>query len=221
MVPRKRLIESLDEIFSEPLGPSFHRDAVESKLFGIGSEAFVAGSHEFYLGYAITREKVLCLDMGHFHPTESVADKISSTLLWVPELLLHVSRGIRWDSDHVVLFDDSTRALCEELVRCKALDRVYLGFDFFDASINRIAAWVLGTRNYQKCLLHALLAPEKKLAKAESESDFTGRLVWMEESKTLPFGEVWNEFCRRQNVPEGGDWFRRVRQYESEVLNRR
>lgn len=219
--PRRRLEESLDAIFSEEIDPALQRDAVESKLFGIGSESFVVGSHEFYMGYAVTREKILCLDAGHFHPTENLADKISATLQFVPEILLHVSRGVRWDSDHVVLFDDPTRAIFEELVRGAYLGRTHIGLDFFDASINRIAAWIIGTRNTQKALLAALLEPGEALRAAEKSGDFTARLALYEEAKTLPFGAIWDEFCRRANVPVGAAWLDQVRKYEADVLSAR
>jgi len=196
-------------------------DAVESKLFGIGSESYVVGSHEFYLGYAATRAKILCLDMGHFHPTESVADKISSVMLFTPELLLHVSRGVRWDSDHVVLFDDMTRALFEEIVRGGYLERTHIGLDYFDASINRVAAWVIGARNTLKSLLAALLDPVELLHKLEASGDPTGRLALFEDRKTLPFGAVWDEHCRRSGVPADRAWLDGVRRYEKDVLSRR
>lgn len=219
--PRERLEQALDAVFAEPLDPTHHRDAVESKLFGIGSESYVVGSHEFYLGYAVTRRKALCLDMGHFHPTESVADKISSVLQFVPHLLLHVSRGVRWDSDHVVLFDDPTRALFEELVRGDFLSRTSIGIDYFDASINRVAAWVIGTRNAQKCLLAALLEPTTRLRALEQAGDHTARLALLEELKTLPLGAVWEEHCRRHNVPGDRAWLPEVQRYERAVLSQR
>ena len=219
--PRERLEASLDAVFKEPIDERIHRDAVECKLFGIGSESYVVGSHEFYLGYAATRKKTLCLDMGHFHPTESVADKVSSVLQYVPYLLLHVSRGVRWDSDHVVLLDDPTRALFEELVRGGFLPRTAIGLDYFDASINRVAAWVLGTRNALKCLLLALLEPSARLRELEAAGDHTGRLVLLEELKTLPFAAVWAEHCRRQNVPGDRAWLPTVQKYEREHLAQR
>ncbi len=219
--PRARLQASLDTIFADKLDPQLHLDAVESKLFGIGSESYVVGSHEFYLGYAIKNQVVLCLDSGHFHPTETLADKISSTLLFVPEILLHVSRGVRWDSDHVVLFDDATRAVMEEIVRGGFLDRTHIGLDFFDASINRISAWVIGTRNAQKALLSALLEPIQSLREAELAKDNATRLALMEEAKTLPLGAVWDEFCTRQNVPVGHKWIAEVKAYEKSVLSLR
>jgi L-rhamnose isomerase len=219
--PRERLAESLDAIFAAPLDPKHHLDAVESKLFGIGSESYVVGSHEFYLGYATKKQKLYCLDAGHFHPTESIADKVSSLLLFVPEILLHVSRGVRWDSDHVVQLDDPTRALMEALVRGGYLGRTHIGLDYFDASIHRVAAWVIGTRSAQKALLLALLEPVDRLRRFEFEGDTTSRLALVEEAKSLPFGEVWNEFCRRQDVPLGMEWMDTVKGYEAKVTAKR
>ncbi|MBC2595091.1 L-rhamnose isomerase [Ruficoccus amylovorans] len=215
---RQRLEASLDAVLEEKLSPAHNIDAVESKLFGIGSESFVVGSHEFYMGYAFKNQTALCLDAGHFHPTESIADKISSVLMFVPELLLHVSRGVRWDSDHVVLFDDATQAIMQELVRCDALPRTHIGLDFFDASINRIAAWAIGTRAAQKCLLLALLEPREKLRQAELEGDYTSRLLLLETAKALPWSVVWEEFCRRNNVPGELALADSIRQYERTVL---
>jgi L-rhamnose isomerase len=220
-VHREWLTQSLDAVFAEPIDPQLNRDAIESKLFGIGVESYTVGSHEFYLGYGVSRQKMICLDAGHFHPTETIADKISSVLIFVPEILLHVSRGVRWDSDHVVILDDPTRALMEEIVRGAYLDRVHIGMDFFDASINRIAAWVIGARSTQKALLLALLEPTSRLRQYEAEGDFTRRLALLEETKGLPFGEVWNEFCRRQNVPPGFAWTDVVKTYERDVLSLR
>jgi L-rhamnose isomerase len=219
--PRERLAESLNAVFAEKIDPRHNLDAVESKLFGIGSESYVVGSHEFYLGYAVKNQKLYCLDAGHFHPTENLADKISSVLQFVPGILLHVSRGVRWDSDHVVLFDDPTRALMEEVVRGGFLDRTHIGLDFFDASINRVAAWVIGTRSALKCLLAALLEPTEQLREREAVGDFTSRLALLEETKTLPLGAVWEEHCRRQQVPGGGQWLAAVKKYESAVLSAR
>jgi L-rhamnose isomerase len=219
--PRELLAASLDEIFAAPVDCNLNLDAVESKLFGIGSESYVVGSHEFYLAYAVKNKLLYCLDAGHFHPTESLADKISSTLQFVPEILLHVSRGVRWDSDHVVLFDDPTRAIMEELVRGGFLGRTHIGLDFFDASINRIAAWAIGTRSTIKALLAALLEPAALLRKAELEGDCTTRLALMEESKTLPLGAVWREHCSRHNVPGEASWIEEVKKYESAVLSKR
>ena len=217
--PRLRLEAALDEMFSDHIDLSHNLDAVESKLFGIGSESYVVGSHEFYMGYAVKNQKLLCLDAGHFHPTEQLADKISSVLQFVPELLLHVSRGVRWDSDHVVLLDDPTIAIMEELVRGDFLGRTHIGLDFFDASINRIAAWVIGTRSAQKALLLALLQPIQKIRKAEDSGALWERLALIEEAKTLPMGAVWEEFLLRNDVPS--DWMREVRSYETNVLLRR
>jgi len=219
--PRERLEASLNEIFAKEIDPKLNRDAVESKLFGIGSEAYVVGSHEFYYGYALKHKKILCLDAGHFHPTEQLADKISSTLQFLPEILLHVSRGVRWDSDHVVILDDATQALMTELVRGEFLSRTHVGMDFFDASINRIACWVIGARTVMKALLIALLEPRKLLFDAEAEGDYTSRLALLEEAKMLPHGIVWTEYCQRNNVPTGHDWLPIVKQYEAKVLSRR
>jgi len=201
--PREILRKSLDELFAAPIDRSCNLDAVESKLFGIGSETYVVGSHEFYLGYAVENKKLLCLDAGHFHPTETIADKISSVLLFLEEILLHVSRGVRWDSDHVVILGDDLRAIAEEIVRGGFLERVHIGLDFFDASINRVAAWVTGVRAMLKALLLALLEPTAKLRELEVQGDFTSRLVLLEELKTLPFGAVWDYYCHSRNVPVG------------------
>ena len=219
--PRQRLGQSLDTMFSESLDPAHVKDAVECKLFGLGSESYVVGSHEFYLAYAITRKKLLCLDAGHFHPTEVISDKISSVMMFVDELLLHVSRGVRWDSDHVVTLSDELSAIAQEIVRGEFLQRIQIGLDFFDASINRIAAWVIGTRNVLKALLAALLEPTEMLQAAELEKDFTKRLAWMEELKTYPLGAVWDYYCLRNNVPFGTSWLDEVRRYERDVLSRR
>ncbi len=219
--PRERLEISLDTIFAERIDPNFNRDAVESKLFGIGTEAYVVGSHEFYYGYAQRHQKILCLDAGHFHPTEQLADKISSTLQFIPEILLHVSRGVRWDSDHVVILDDATHSLMTELVRGDFLHQTHIGMDFFDASINRIACWVIGARSVLKSLLIALLEPRGLLREAEEAGDYTSRLALLEESRLLPYGIVWDEYCRRQNVPTGREWLAQVKQYEAKVLSRR
>src|SRR5262245_48491993 len=219
--PREILRRSLDEIFAEPLDPRFHLDAAESKLFGIGSESYVVGSHEFYLGYAISNRKLLCLDSGHFHPTESIADKISAVLSWLPEILLHVSRGVRWDSDHVVVLSDDLRAIAEEIVRGGFLPRVHIGLDFFDASINRVAAWVIGTRAMLKALLIARLEPIEQLRKYEAVGDFTRRLALLEETKSLPAGAVWDFYCTQQNVPVGAAWLENVAAYERDVLAKR
>jgi L-rhamnose isomerase len=219
--PRQRLTESLDAIFAEALDPRFLLDAVEPKLFGIGSESYVAGSHEFYLGYAIRNKKLLCLDTGHFHPTESVADKISAVLSSLDEVLLHVSRGVRWDSDHVVILSDELAALGQELVRGDFLGRVHIGLDYFDASINRVAAWTIGTRCMIKALLLALLEPIGTLRKLEAEGDFTSRLALLEEAKTLPHGAVWDYYCESQGAPVGMVWLEDVKRYEKDVLSKR
>lgn len=217
LAPRERLAESLDQVFAKPLNPAHHLDAVESKLFGIGSESYVVGSHEFYLGYAAKHQKLLCLDAGHFHPTEGIADKLSSVLMFVPEVLLHVSRGVRWDSDHVVLLDDALLSIAQELVRNKLLDRTHIGLDYFDASINRIAAWVIGTRNTLKALLIALLEPPA-LREAEKRGDLTARLALMEEAKGLPWGAVWDAYCESKGVPSGTRWLAEVQAYEKDTL---
>ena len=219
--PRERLENSLDSILAANVSKKWNIDAIESKLFGIGVESYTVGSHEFYLGYAVKHQTCLCLDSGHFHPTESVSDKISSVLRFVPRILTHVSRGVRWDSDHVVLLDDPTKAILEEIVRADALERVHLGLDFFDASINRIAAWTIGARATQKALLIALLEPGEQLRAYEREEDFTSRLALLETCKTLPWGLVWEEYCRRQNVPGERHWMNEVKHYEQEVLSRR
>ena len=212
--PRERLAASLDTIFAEELALQQTLDAVESKLFGIGSESYVVGSHEFYLGYAVTRNKMLCLDAGHFHPTESISDKISSVLMFVPELLLHVSRGVRWDSDHVVTYTDELGAIMQEVVRGNYLDRVHIGLDYFDASINRVAAWVIGTRNALKAVLAALLEPTERLQQIELDGDYTARLALMEEQKMMPLGAVWNHYCQTAGVPVGAEWLETVRSHQ-------
>ncbi|HTT58312.1 MAG TPA: L-rhamnose isomerase [Opitutaceae bacterium] len=219
--PRERLERALDAVFAEKLNPKHNLDAVESKLYGIGVESYTVGSHEFYLAYAVKHQILYCLDAGHYHPTESLADKISSVLQFVPEILLHVSRGVRWDSDHVVLFDDPTRAIMEEVVRGGFLGRTHIGLDYFDASINRIAAWTIGARNALKCLLAALLEPTQVLRDAEAAGDHTARLALMEEAKSLPAAAVWDEHCRRQNTPVGEAWLKEVRAYERRVLSKR
>lgn len=219
--PRERLAAALDRVFAEKLDPAHNLDAVECKLFGIGSESYVVGSHEFYLGYAISRQTLLCLDAGHFHPTEVISDKISSVLQYVPELLLHVSRGVRWDSDHVVTLTDELLAIAHELVRGNFLDRTHIGLDFFDASINRVAAWTIGARNMIKALLIALLEPGEPLRRLEAEGDLTGRLALMEELKVMPFGPVWDYYCLQSGVPSGQGWLSEVKQYEKDFLSKR
>lgn len=219
--PRERLANSLDEIISEKLDPAHHIDAVESKLFGIGAESYTVGSNEFCLGYAASRQTALTLDAGHFHPTEVISDKISTAMLYVPRLLLHVSRPVRWDSDHVVLLDDETQAIAHEIVRQRLFDKVHIGLDFFDASINRIAAWVIGTRNAKKALLRALLEPVDKLKRLELEGDYTARLALLEEQKSLPWQAVWEAYCVRHDVPAGAGWLDSVRHYEQQTLSKR
>ena len=216
--PRHRLEQSLDAVFAEKFDSAHLVDAVESKLFGLGVESYTVGSHEFYLGYAIKQQICLCLDAGHFHPTESLADKVSSVLQFVPSILTHLSRGVRWDSDHVVVLDDATRAILEEIVRCDALSRTYLGLDFFDASINRLAAWIIGTRAVQKALLLALLEPRAALREAEQAGDHTTRLALLEIARTLPWGEIWAEHLRRHNTPSETAWLPEVKRYERDVL---
>jgi L-rhamnose isomerase len=219
--PRERLASALDEIFAKALDPKHNLDAIEGKLFGIGSESYVVGSHEFYLGYAVKNRKLVCLDAGHYHPTETIGDKISSVLTHLDEILLHVSRGVRWDSDHVVTLTDDLRAIGEELVRGGYLSRVHIGLDFFDASINRLAAWVVGTRSMLKALLLALVEPAERLREAEAKGDLTARLVMLEEAKSLPFGAVWDYHCLKQGVPVGLDYLDEVRRYEKDVLSTR
>ncbi len=220
MSARARLEASIDTMLADPIDRAKMLDAVESKLFGIGVEAFTVGSHEFYLGYAIRKEILLCLDMGHFHPTENIADKLSSVALSVDEILLHVSRPMRWDSDHVILQDDSILAMAQELVACDLLGRTHIGLDFFDATISRTAAWVIGTRNMQKALLRALLLPLGQLKAAEISLDFTSRLMLTEEAKDLPFGAVWAEFCKRMEVPSGLNLITDLSTYQTSVAAR-
>ncbi len=219
--PRRRLVESLDEILAEKLPREHVRDAVEGKLFGLGAEAYTVGSHELYLAYATSRRVMLCLDTGHFHPTEAVSDKLSSVVGFVDGLLLHLSRPVRWDSDHVVLLDDETQAIATELVRGRLLDQVAVALDFFDASINRVAAWVIGTRNVRRALLRALLEPSGQLAEAEARGDRTARLALLEEQKSLPWGAVWDAYCERKEVPVGAAWLEAVRAHEARVLEAR
>ena len=216
--PRKRLRDALDEIFAEDVDKTCLRDAVESKLFGIGSESYVVGSHEFYLSYAVANSKLLCLDTGHFHPTEVVSDKLTSVLCFLEEVLLHVSRGVRWDSDHVVILSNELLAIAQEIVRGDFLNRVHVGLDFFDASINRVAAWVIGTRCVLRTLLEALLEPTEMLQTLEGEGDLTGRLALMQEFRSFPAGAVWDYYCLSQNAPAGPAWLDEVRAYEKDVL---
>jgi L-rhamnose isomerase len=219
--PRLFLKDSLDAIFAEKLDPQHNLDAVESKLFGLGSESYVVGSHEFYLGYAVANDVLLCLDSGHFHPTEVISDKLSSVLLYVDEILLHISRGVRWDSDHVVILSDELRAIMQEIVRGGFLDRVHIGLDYFDASINRVAAWVIGTRNALRALLLALLEPIDQMRELEVAGDYTARLALLEEIKGMPFGAVWDYYCLRQGVPVGMGYMDDIRGYERQVLAKR
>ncbi|NMA43464.1 MAG: L-rhamnose isomerase [Oligosphaeraceae bacterium] len=219
--PRKILNDALDACFEEKLNPKHMLDAVESKLFGIGAESYTVGSHEFYMGYAVKNQKLLTLDAGHFHPTETIADKLSACLLFVPEILLHVSRGVRWDSDHVVVVNDDLIAIAQELVRLNEFKRVHIGLDYFDASINRIAAWVIGVRAMQKALLYAMLEPIKLMTDAEKREDYASRLAWTETAKTLPFGAVWDKFCENEDVPSDTAWLQEVKTYETKVLAKR
>ncbi|ATM97268.1 L-rhamnose isomerase [Yersinia frederiksenii] len=221
LAPRQRLLSALDEVISEKLNPAHHIDAVESKLFGIGAESYTVGSNEFYMGYAASRQTALCLDAGHFHPTEVISDKISSAMLYVPRLLLHVSRPVRWDSDHVVLLDDETQAIASEIIRHNLFDRVHIGLDFFDASINRIAAWVIGTRNMKKALLRALLEPTEMLRQLELRGDYTARLALLEEQKSLPWQAIWEGYCQRNDMPVDARWLDAVREYEQQILSQR
>lgn len=222
LAPRQRLMDSLDRIFAKKIDPRYNLDAVEAKLFGIGSESYVVGSHEFYMGYAVSRDDVLlCLDSGHFHPTESISDKISSVMLYVDELLLHVSRGVRWDSDHVVTLNDDTLAILQEVVRGGFIDRTHIGLDFFDASINRMAAWTIGARNALKALLIALLEPTNQLRELELAGDFTSRLAYLEELKLMPFEAVWDYHCLQAGVPVGLNYLDIIKEYEATVLAQR
>ena len=213
--PRLRLKNSLDEIYAVKTDPRYNRDAVEGKLFGLGLESYTVGSHEFYLGYAITNKLMVCLDSGHFHPTETIADKLSAILLYLDEVLLHVSRGVRWDSDHVVTLSDDLEAIAQEVVRGGYLDRVHLGLDYFDASINRVAAWVIGTRNVLRALLLALLEPIEALRTVEQAGDYTARLALLEEIKGLPSGPVWDYYCFQNDVPVGAAYIDEIKHYET------
>ena len=219
--PRARLKDSLDKIFAYHYDKMYCVPSVESKVFGIGVEACTVGSHEFYMNYAAKNNLLCLLDAGHFHPTEVISDKIPSMLLFSDKLALHVSRPIRWDSDHVIRFDDELREIAKEIVRCDAIDRVYIALDYFDASINRVAAWVIGMRNMQKALLYALLLPHKELAALQDQAKFTELLARQEELKLYPYGEVYNEFCARCHVPAQADWFKQIRKYEQDVQFKR
>lgn len=216
--PRRRMIESLDKCFAEKISRKYELDSVEQKLFGIGAESCTVGSHEFFLLYAAVRDVMLCFDSGHFHPTESVADKLSAVLSFMKEIHLHISRGVHWDSDHVVLVNDELLAIARESVAYGQLARIHFTLDYFDASINRVAAWIIGARDFQKALLVALLEPFKEITDCEKGFDFTGRMAAMEAAKELPWGAVWNEFCERQGVPAGDGFMDAVRAYEKKVL---
>jgi L-rhamnose isomerase len=219
--PRMLLINALDEVLAEKINPSYNLDAVEGKLFGIGAESYTTGSHEFYMGYAVSRQVLLCLDAGHFHPTETIADKLSAALLFVPELLLHVSRGVRWDSDHVVINNDDLQLISQEVVRGGFLKKIHIGLDYFDASINRVAAWSIGTRNTLKAIMGALLEPAATLRAFEKEGDYTSRLGYLEELKSLPSGAVWDYYCLQQSAPVGVGFIQQVKDYESSELSKR
>lgn len=216
---RELLCDSLDRIFETKY--THMKDCIESKVFGIGLESYTVGSNDFYIGYGVSRRKIVTLDTGHFHPTESVADKISSLLLFLPEVMLHVSRPVRWDSDHVTILNDDTLELCREIVRCNALDRVHIGLDYFDASINRIGAYVIGSRATQKALMLALLEPLARLREYEASGQGFERLALLEESKSLPWNAVWDEFCLRNDVPVGEAFIADVQQYEHDVTSKR
>lgn len=215
---RRILADALDEVFASEYPAEHMKDAVECKLFGIGSEAYVVGSHEFYMGYGLSRNKIICIDMGHFHPTELIADKISSILLFADELLLHISRSMRWDSDHVVIMNDDVRFLCEEIVRSGRIDDIHVGLDFFDGSINRIGAWAIGSRATLESLLAAFLQPNAQLVAYEEEGNGFAKLALLEECKTKPFGAVWDHFCRMEKVPVTRDLIADVLNYEKTVL---
>lgn len=218
--PRMRLKKSLDEIFAEKLPGVI--DCVESKVFGIGVESYTVGSNEFYMSYAATHPGVYnLLDNGHYHPTEVVSDKISSLLAFFDKIPLHVTRPVRWDSDHVVLLEDEVKEIAKEIVRNDAMDKVLIGLDFFDASINRVAAWIIGTRNMQKALLYALLQPHARMKELQDNDELTELMVVSEEIKTYPFGDIWDHWCETQGVPAGEEWFKEIQQYEKDVLSKR
>ena len=221
LILRQRLLESLDATFEENFPESELLDAVESKLFGIGAESFTVGSHDFYLSYAAANNKLICLDSGHFHPTESIGDKISAICCQGGKILLHVSRGVRWDSDHVILLNDELCCIARETVHGSSKGQVFIALDYFDASINRVGAWVIGTRNMQKALLIALMEPCRKIAGAEERFDFTDRMALMEAAKALPWGAVWQYFCEMNNIPQDWEFMENIRAYESRVLSRR
>ncbi|MDU6038667.1 MAG: L-rhamnose isomerase [Clostridium butyricum] len=219
--PRRRLKESLDEILKVEIDKKYNLDCVESKVFGLGAEAYTVGSNEFYLNYAAKNNIMSLMDTGHYHPTEVVSDKISSMLLFDEKVALHVSRPVRWDSDHVIVLDDELKEIAKEIVRNDALDRVIIGLDFFDASINRIAAWTIGSRNMIKALLNAMLTPNAKLKELQDEGNFTERLALMEEFKTYPMGDIWNYYCEKNNVPVAESWINEVKTYEKSELSKR
>ena len=220
MAPRARLKASLDEILATPYNKEKVLVTLESKVFGIGLESYTVGSSEFYMNYAAKNNVMSLLDNGHYHPTEMVSDKIPSMLLFSDKIALHVTRPVRWDSDHVVLLDDETKEMAKEIVRNDAIDRVVMALDYFDASINRIAAWVVGMRNWQKALLSALLTPWNEMQALQDNEQFTELMVMSEELKTLPMGEVWEEFCKR-NGQEADGWFAAIKEYETNVLAKR
>lgn len=222
MGPRQRYKDSIEKILEQPYDKSKVKICVESKVFGIGVESYTAGSAEFTLSFAASHEGCLPLmDNGHYHPTELVSDKIPALLCYYPEIALHITRGVRWDSDHVLLLDDETKEIAKEIVRCNALDRVYMALDYFDASINRISAWVVGMRSWQKALLNAMLMPNEALKKLQNESRFIELMAIQEELKTMPFGDIWKEYCRRCGVDEDITWFTKVTEYENQVLSKR
>lgn len=219
--PRRRMMTALDEVFAEPIDEKYNLDGLESKVFGIGAESYTVGSNEFCVAYATSRKKMCTLDAGHYHPTEVISDKIPTVLLFTNDLLLHVSRPVRWDSDHVIVLDDELCAIAQSIVRNDLLDRTHIGLDFFDASINRVAAWVIGMRNMQKALLKAMLEPTAELKNIELNGDYTSRLALTEEYKSYPFGAVWDYFCEVNGVPVGEEWLKEVKQYETDVLSKR
>jgi L-rhamnose isomerase len=219
--PRRRMMEALDEMRKEKIDPRYELDSLESKVFGIGAESYTVSSNEFALGYAISRDISYTLDSGHFHPTEMISDKISAVLLYTKEMLLHVSRPVRWDSDHVVTWDDELSAIASSLIRTGLVERTHIGLDYFDASINRVAAWVIGTRNMQKALLKALLEPIATWKKLELDGDYTARLALTEEHKSYPFGAVWDYYCEMMGVPVRDAWLAEIRKYEKDVLSKR
>lgn len=220
-IHRELMVESLDEIFKEKMDEKYIVDAIESKLFGLGIESYTVANHEFSYGYAMTRKKVYCLDAGHFHPTEQISDKISSIMQFSQNILLHLSRGVRWDSDHVVIWNDELQQIMNEVVRGGYLDRVYFAQDYFDASINRVACWVIAMRNTRKALLKALTDPIDAIKKAEINGDYTSRLSLLEENKSLPFSLVWDYYCMLQDIPNGNNWLENIKEYERTVLSKR